>query len=164
MAAVCWTHQAQNTAINEKLTFIFNVVLTLKPENLMEFAKVDLCIWILHHGFQMIIDVRQINTLSNASSKSETPLKAKPIQVSDGCFHFFCYIVYVIIHMKIWYKMIFRKGWNRELRQRGGKEKQTEGEREKEKYSDILPLNRTRGTKGPQSNRCDHSVEKKRGR
>jgi len=29
--------------------------------------------------------------------------------------------------MKIWYKMIFWKGWNCELRQRGGKEKQTKG-------------------------------------
>jgi len=55
----------------------------------MEFAKVDLCIRILHHGFQVIIDVRQINTLSNASSKSETPLKAKTIQFSDGRFFVF---------------------------------------------------------------------------
>lgn len=110
MSAVCWTHQAQNTAITDKLTFIFQHSFDWKLNGIRKSWTLYLNIasW-----FPMIIDKRQINILSNASSKSETPLKAKTI----GCFIFYVwlsylYIVYVIIHVRIWYKMIFWRGWN----------------------------------------------------
>lgn len=104
MSAVSWTHQAQNTAITHKLTFIFQHSFDIETWKLNGIRKS----WTLY----LIIDKRQINILSNASSKSETPFKAKTISCFIFCYVWwsYLYIVYVIIHVRIWYKMIF--WWN----------------------------------------------------